>query len=54
MIARGASLEDMREALHYVAPVGEKSEYVERATAIILPFITADNVRPSPARTTAR
>jgi transcriptional regulator GlxA family with amidase domain len=39
MIARGASLEDMREALHYVAPVGEKSEYVSRATAAIMPFI---------------
>ena len=39
MIARGASLEDMQEALHYVAPVGEKVEYVERATAVILPFM---------------
>ena len=39
MIARGASLEDMQEALHYVAPVGEKVEYVNRATAVILPFM---------------
>ncbi len=39
MIARAASLEDMREALHYVAPVGEKSDYVNRATAVITPFI---------------
>ncbi len=54
MIARGASLEDMRDALHYVAPVGEKSEYVERATAIVLPFIAAKRARPSPVRTTAR
>lgn len=39
MIARGASLKDMQDALHYVAPVGEKSEYVKRATTVILPFI---------------
>ena len=40
MIARGASLEDMRQAVHYVAPVGEKEAYVERAVAVIRPFIT--------------
>jgi len=39
MIARGASLKDMQEALHYVAPVGEKAEYVRRATAAIMPFM---------------
>ncbi|HUN48916.1 MAG TPA: DJ-1/PfpI family protein [Stellaceae bacterium] len=39
MIARGASLEDMRQAVHYVAPVGEKDAYVERAVAVIRPFI---------------
>jgi transcriptional regulator GlxA family with amidase domain len=39
MIARGASLKDMQEALHYVAPVGEKAEYVERATAAVMPFM---------------
>jgi transcriptional regulator GlxA family with amidase domain len=39
MIARGASLEDMQEALHYVAPVGEKLEYVNRAMATIMPFL---------------
>ena len=39
MIARGASLKDMQDALRYVAPVGEKSEYVDRATTAILPFI---------------
>jgi transcriptional regulator GlxA family with amidase domain len=39
MIARGASLEDMREAVAYVAPVGEKTEYVERASAVVTPFI---------------
>ena len=39
MIARGGSLEDMRQAIHYVAPVGEKSAYVERAAAIVMPFV---------------
>jgi transcriptional regulator GlxA family with amidase domain len=41
MIARGASLDDMREAVHYVAPVGEKREYVDRAAATVLPFIAS-------------
>jgi transcriptional regulator GlxA family with amidase domain len=41
MIARAASLEDMQQAIHYVAPVGEKAMYVERATAIIAPFIAS-------------
>ena len=39
MIARGGSLEDMRQAIHYVAPVGEKAAYVERAAAIVKPFL---------------
>jgi transcriptional regulator GlxA family with amidase domain len=39
MIARGGSLEDMRQAIHYVAPVGEKAAYVERAAAIVMPFL---------------
>lgn len=39
MIARGASLEDMQQAIHYVAPVGEKEAYVARAAAIIAPFL---------------
>jgi hypothetical protein len=29
----------MRQAIHYVAPVGEKTAYVERAAAIIMPFV---------------
>ena len=41
MIARAASLEDMQAAIHYVAPVGEKATYVERATSVILPFIAS-------------
>jgi transcriptional regulator GlxA family with amidase domain len=41
MIARGGSIEDMQAAIHYVAPVGEKVAYVNRATAVIMPFIAA-------------
>lgn len=39
MIARGGSLEDAREAMHYVAPVGEKELYVEWALGVVAPFI---------------
>jgi transcriptional regulator GlxA family with amidase domain len=41
IIARGASVQDAKDALHYVAPVGEKADYVERAMAAITPFLTA-------------
>lgn len=39
MIARGGSVEQAREAIHYVAPVGEKDMYVERAIAVIAPSL---------------
>ncbi|HJT12179.1 MAG TPA: DJ-1/PfpI family protein [Dongiaceae bacterium] len=39
MIARGSSIEDMQAAIHYVAPVGEKAETVERVTAVVSPFL---------------
>lgn len=39
MIARGGSVEQAREAIHYVAPVGEKDMYVERAMAVISPSL---------------
>ncbi|MBN9319475.1 MAG: DJ-1/PfpI family protein [Caulobacterales bacterium] len=39
MIARAATLEDAEQAIHYVAPVGEKAEYVDRAMAAITPFL---------------
>ncbi len=39
MIARGATLQDAQEAIHYVAPVGEKQAYVDRATSIVSPFL---------------
>ena len=39
MIARLAGEDAAREALHYVAPVGEKEEYVERAMRVVRPFL---------------
>ena len=39
MIARMATPRDAREAMHYVAPVGEKETYVERALATVTPFL---------------
>lgn len=39
LIARGASLADAEAAIHYVAPVGEKELYVERAMGVIAPFV---------------
>jgi len=39
VIARLEGLEAARAAMHYVAPVGEKEEYVERAIRHIAPFL---------------
>ncbi|HTG39626.1 DJ-1/PfpI family protein [Sphingomonas sp.] len=39
MIARRASMPDAREAMHYVAPVGEKALYVDRAISVVAPFM---------------
>ena len=39
MIARMATPQDAEDAIHYVAPVGEKAEYVARAMAAVGPFI---------------
>jgi transcriptional regulator GlxA family with amidase domain len=39
MIARNGSLADAEEAIHYVAPVGEKQTYVSRALAVVAPFL---------------
>jgi len=41
MIARGASINDAKDAIHYVAPVGEKALYVERTLAVVSPFINS-------------
>lgn len=40
LIARLASVHDAQEAMHYVAPVGEKEAYVARAMAVVTPFLT--------------
>lgn len=40
LIARLASLEDAQSAIHYVAPVGQKQDYVDRAMAAITPFLS--------------
>lgn len=39
VIARGASLADAEQAIHYVAPVGEKDVYVARALAAVTPYL---------------
>jgi len=39
MIARLAGMDEARSAMHYVAPVGEKDDYVERAMRNIAPFM---------------
>jgi hypothetical protein len=39
MIARFEGVEAATNALHYVAPVGEKEDYVERAMRNITPFL---------------
>lgn len=42
MIARGASMRDAEEAMHYVAPMGEKALYVDQAMSVIRPFIVEE------------
>jgi transcriptional regulator GlxA family with amidase domain len=39
MLARGGSLAAAREAIHYVAPVGEKAATVARVLDVITPFL---------------
>lgn len=39
MIARLATVRDAEDAIHYVAPVGEKAEYVARAMAVVEPYL---------------
>jgi transcriptional regulator GlxA family with amidase domain len=41
VIARTAGLPAAKGALHYVAPVGEKDDYVERAIKHVMPFVTS-------------
>ncbi len=42
LIARSAGLEAAERALHYVAPVGEKELYVQRAAGHVRPHLPAD------------
>lgn len=39
MIAKRSTLRDAEEAIHYVAPVGEKQTYVERAMGAVSPYL---------------
>lgn len=49
IIARLEGLQAARDALHYVAPVGEKEQFVQQAMGHILPFMTAAELDPQPA-----
>ena len=40
-IARLASEQDAADAIHYVAPVGEKALYVDQALSVVRPFLVA-------------
>lgn len=40
IIARATSIDRAREALHYVAPVGEKASYVEHALEVLMPSLS--------------
>lgn len=42
IISRLASTAEAEDALHYVAPVGEKQQYIERAMAAVRPFLSVD------------
>ncbi|USG63120.1 DJ-1/PfpI family protein [Sneathiella marina] len=43
MIMRGAGKQDAEEAIHYVAPVGQKEEYVTQAIASISDYLPSDD-----------
>lgn len=45
IIARAAGLADAEAAIRYVAPVGEKEAWVDRAVAVISPFLPAREVQ---------
>ena len=49
MIARLEGVEAARSALHYVAPVGEKEDYIERAMRNITPYLLAGQLRAETA-----
>lgn len=43
-IARGAGVEDAAEAIHYVAPVGEKQAWIDRVLGVVGAFLEAETV----------
>ncbi|MFG3250864.1 DJ-1/PfpI family protein [Streptomyces sp. NPDC048187] len=47
VIARLRSAEAAADALHYVAPVGEKTEYVERAWRNVSPYLPSAALTPA-------
>lgn len=49
LIARLADPQAAKEALHYVAPVGEKDDYVDRAMRHVLPYLTVEQAAVAPA-----
>jgi hypothetical protein len=50
VIARQEGVEAARDAMHYVAPVGEKDEYIERMMLNVSPYLNDAN-RPCLSRT---
>ena len=44
VIARLLGIKDAKSALSYVAPVGEKEEYVSRALRNISPYLSTETV----------
>lgn len=54
LIARLAGLDAARSAIHYVAPVGEKDEYVARAIGNIAPFLDGSLAGSCPASTSGQ
>jgi transcriptional regulator GlxA family with amidase domain len=44
VIARLVGVNEAENAIHYVAPVGEKEQYVERAMGHIRPYLDADRL----------
>ena len=47
IIARLSNLSDAEAAIHYVAPVGEKDEYVRRALGVIEPYVLESLPHPA-------
>ncbi|RJF91553.1 DJ-1/PfpI family protein [Sphingomonas cavernae] len=44
ILLRAGSRADAEAAMHYVAPVGEKEEYVTRALGVVTPFVAQSSI----------